>query len=315
MAHHILTLNNGLKLGYSEYGDPRGEVAFYFHGWPSSGLQGSLFDTHAKQHGMRLICPDRPGIGSSDLQPGRALSDWQDTLTQLAAHVGADNWHVIGWSGGGPYVLIAALLMPQRLLSANIICGAPPLTFLGDREMFWIYRLMIQLRRSLPTVLGGILKLGAWLSRGQPAKFPLNQLLKMLGPEDRRVLLQPGIYDVVRAATLEALKRPAAHVIADADIYLNEWGFEVSRITYPIHFWHGKQDRNIDWTYTERLAALIPRATTHFSDIDGHYSLPITHAEKIIRSALQKTPPVFSTSREGGLMTKILNSLKPGEST
>jgi len=122
---HVITLSNGLRLGYAEYGDPRGEVAFYFHGWPSSRLQGCLFDDLAKKHGMRLICPDRPGIGLSDPQPGRTLADWQQTLTELAAHVGADNWHVIAWSGGGPYLLSTALLMPKRLLSASIICGAP----------------------------------------------------------------------------------------------------------------------------------------------------------------------------------------------
>lgn len=305
---HVITLSNGLRLGYAEYGDPRGEVAFYFHGWPSSRLQGCLFDDLAKKHGMRLICPDRPGIGLSDPQPGRTLADWQQTLTELAAHVGADNWHVIAWSGGGPYVLATALLMPKRLLSASIICGAPPLKFLGDREMFWIYRLLIQLRKLLPTVLGGILKLGAVIARMKPGCLVHRILFKMLGAEDRRILSDPKVFQVVCEATLGALNRPATDVIADADIYLSEWGFEVSRITMPIHFWHGKQDRNIDWTYTQRLASLIPHAVAHFSEHDGHYSLPVTHAEQILTTAMQKnTPP---SERPGGLMTNILHSLK-----
>ena len=113
---------------------------------------------------------------------------------------------------------------------------------------------------------------------------------------------------VVCEATLGALNRPAADVIADADIYLSEWGFEVSRITMPIHFWHGKQDRNIDWTYTQRLASLIPHAVAHFSEHDGHYSLPVTHAEQILTTAMQKTEQ--SNERPGGLMTNILHTLK-----
>jgi pimeloyl-ACP methyl ester carboxylesterase len=305
---HVITLSNGLRLGYAEYGDPRGEVAFYFHGWPSSRLQGCLFDDLAKKHGMRLICPDRPGIGLSEPQPGRTLADWQQTLTELAAHVGADNWHVIAWSGGGPYLLSTALLMPKRLLSASIICGAPPLIFLGDREMFWIYRWLIQLRKLLPTVLGGILKLGALIAGMKPGCLVHRLLLKMLGAEDRRILSDPKVFKVVCEATLGALSRPAADVIADADIYLSEWGFEVSRIAVPIHFWHGKQDRNIDWTYTQRLAAIIPHAVTHFSEHDGHYSLPVTHAEQIIMTAMQKTEQ--PNERPGGLMTNILHSLK-----
>ncbi|MBL9132923.1 MAG: alpha/beta hydrolase [Verrucomicrobiaceae bacterium] len=307
MSSSILTLSNGLKLGYTEYGDPRGEVAFYFHGWPSSCVQGCLFDGIAKKHGLRLICPDRPGIGLSDPQPGRTLADWPQTLTELATHVGADNWHVIAWSGGGPYVLACALLMPKRLLSATIICGAPPLSFLGDREMFWIYRLLIQMRKFFPSVLGGILKLGAVIARMRPGSLIQRVLLKMLGAEDRRVLQDPEVFRVVCQATLGALDRPAANVIADADIYLSEWGFEVSRITFPIHFWHGKQDRNIAWTYTERLATLLPHATAHWSDIDGHYSMPVTHAEQIITTLMKK--PESSPAEEGGLMTRMLRSL------
>ncbi|MDZ4404931.1 alpha/beta hydrolase [Prosthecobacter sp.] len=292
MPEHTFTLSNGLKLGYSEYGDPRGEVMFYFHGWPSSHVQGSLFDEPAKKNRIRLICPDRPGIGLSDFQTGRTLLDWPDTLTQLAAHVGADNYHVLGWSGGGPYVLITALKLPKRLLSASIICGAPPLKFLGDRDMFWLYRLMIQLRRCFPTILGTVLSLGGMAAKGSPNKAPLRWLMKLLGVEDRRVLLLPGIYDVVRDATLGALNRGPRSVIADADIYLSEWGFEVSQINFPIHFWHGKQDRNIAWTYTDRIASLIPEATTEWSDIDGHYSMPITHAERILTTALRKETSV-----------------------
>jgi pimeloyl-ACP methyl ester carboxylesterase len=130
----------------------------------------------------------------------------------------------------------------------------------------------------------------------------------MLGAEDRRILSDPKVFKVVCEATLGALSRPAADVIADADIYLSEWGFEVSRIAVPIHFWHGKQDRNIDWTYTQRLAAIIPHAVTHFSEHDGHYSLPVTHAEQIIMTAMQKTEQ--PNERPGGLMTNILHTLK-----
>jgi len=300
MSDHTLTLANGLKLGYAEYGDPRGEVAFYFHGWPSSRIQGSLFDAAAKQHGVRLICPDRPGIGLSDFQPGRTLFDWPEALTQLASHVGADNYHVIGWSGGGPYVLVTALMLPKRLLSASIICGAPPLKFLGDREMFWLYRVMIQLRHYLPTVLGSVLRFGGLIAKGSPQKVPLRWLMKLLGQEDRRILSLPGIYDVVRDATLGALDRGPRSVIADADIYLNEWGFEISQINFPIRFWHGKQDRNIAWSYTERLASLIPAATSVWSEIDGHYSLPVTHAEQIIVAALQKSPSPGDPGQQDG---------------
>lgn len=291
MTDHLLKLRNGLMLGYAEYGSPSGEVLFYFHGWPSARVQGELMADVAEKFGLRVIAPDRPGIGLSDHQPGRTLLDWPDTLEQLAAHVGAQKFHLMGWSGGGPYVLATARCMPDRVLSASICCGAPPLRFLGYEHMFWIYRLMIHLRHSFPPVLGLLLRIGRVISAGNPSKAPLKWLMRMLSSEDRRVLSDPRIFNVVRRGIVEALRRGPRMVIADADIYLSEWGFEVSSINTMVHFWHGKEDRNISWRYSEQIAALMPHVTTHWIENGGHYSLPITHIEQIVRNALEGRSP------------------------
>ncbi len=286
MSDHKLKLKSGLTLGYAEHGDPSGVPMFYYHGWPSARVQGALMDDVAKQYGLRLISPDRPGIGLSDYQPGRTLLDWPETLRQLADHLGADKFHVMGWSGGGPYVFATAKAMPERLLSATICCGAPPLTFLGYDLMFWPYRLMIKLRHAFPSILGLILRLGKTISSGQPNKVPLKWFMNMLGGEDRRVLSDPHIFSVVRSGIIEALRRGPRMVIADADIYLSEWGFEISSVSPLIHLWHGKEDRNISWKYSQQLAELMPQVTTHWLENEGHYSLPITHAERIVKHAL-----------------------------
>lgn len=286
MADPTLRLSSGRMLGYAEHGDPAGVPCFYFHGWPSARVQGALMDAAGRKFGLRFISPDRPGIGLSDFHAGRELRDWPPLLAELAAHLGLAQFHVLGWSGGGPYVLVTAQAMPERLLSATIICGAPPLTFLGYEHMFWLYRLMIRLRHAFPTVLGVLLRVGEKIARGEPGGVPLRWLMRMLGKADREVLSKPEVFAVVRDGMLEALRRGPRSVIADADIYLSEWGFEVGAIGYPIHFWHGKQDRNIDWRYTEKLAGIMPHTTTEWLDEEGHYSLPVTHLEAILSRAL-----------------------------
>jgi len=286
MADHILKLSTGLTLGYAEHGDPNGVPCFYFHGWPSARVQGVLMDEVGKKHGLRIISPDRPGIGLSDFQPKRTLLDWPSTLQELAAHVGAEKFHLLGWSGGGPYVLVTALKMPERVLSASVICGAPPLSFLGYQHMFWVYRMMIQLRHTFPPLLQGVLYLGRYMANSDPQKAPQSLLLRMLGKADREVLARPEIFSAVRQGMLESLRRGPKMVIADADIYLSEWGFEVSSVRPLIHFWHGRQDRNIAWQYSEQLAAIMPHTTTHWFDDEGHYSLPVNHADAILGHAL-----------------------------
>lgn len=298
MADHTLRLSSGLTLGYAEHGDPAGVPCFYYHGWPSARVQGALMDEAGKKYGLRIISPDRPGIGLSDFQPRRKLQDWPQTLSELASHLGIEKFHVIGWSGGGPYVLTTALNMPERLLSATIMCGAPPLTFLGYEHMFWVYRMMIKLRHAFPTILGLLLRLGERIAQGDPGKAPLKWLMKMLGPADRQALANPEVFSVVRAGIVEALRRGPKSVIADADIYLSEWGFEVSSVHYLIHFWHGKEDRNIAWQYSEKLSSIMPHTTTRWLDHEGHYSLPVTHLDEILQQALNPVveidPPSFS---------------------
>lgn len=288
MSDHTLRLKNGLILGYAEYGDLAGVPMFYYHGWPSARVQGALMDEVGKKYGLRIIAPDRPGIGLSDYQPNRTLMDWPETLAQLADHVGADRFHVQGWSGGGPYVLATAKAMPERIISATICCGAPPLTFLGYEHMFWVYRLMIKLRYAFPSILGLMLRTGKVISNSPPDKAPLKWFMAMLGKEDRKVLSDPHIFSVVRHGIIEALRRGPRMVIADADIYLSEWGFEVSAVEPLIHLWHGKEDRNISWKYSEQIAQLMPQTTTHWLEDEGHYSLPISHAERIVKFALGK---------------------------
>lgn len=289
MTDSSFLLRSGRRLGFAEYGDPAGEVLFYHHGWPSGRLQGELMQEVGRKLHLRIIAPDRPGIGLSDFQPDRRLLDWPDTLAELAAHLEVGRFHLLGWSGGGPYVLAACAQLPDRVLSATVVCSAPPLAELGDARLFWAYRLLIRLRHRWPWLLGPVLNLGRRLAEtADPERPPLSWLLPLFHQADRAVLADPEVFRVVRAAMLECLRRGSTAAITDAEAYLRPWGFDPASITLPVHFWHGKDDRNIDWTYSEELAGRMPGARTHWLENEGHYSLPIVHNEAILGAALEE---------------------------
>jgi pimeloyl-ACP methyl ester carboxylesterase len=60
-----ITLPDGRKLGYNEYGQPDGLPVFYFHGTPSACVEWELFGNEelTGRLNMRLIAVDRPGMG------------------------------------------------------------------------------------------------------------------------------------------------------------------------------------------------------------------------------------------------------------
>lgn len=53
------TLPDGRRLGYAETGDPDGDPVLAFHGIPSGRLGAAVFDRVAREHGSRLLDPER----------------------------------------------------------------------------------------------------------------------------------------------------------------------------------------------------------------------------------------------------------------
>ena len=99
------TLANGHTLGFSSCGPVDAPALFYFHGQGGCRLQGLSFAEDADRVGLRIICPDRPGIGLSTFDPDRKLLDYPAQIASLAQHLGLETYRVMGGSGGGPYVL------------------------------------------------------------------------------------------------------------------------------------------------------------------------------------------------------------------
>ena len=72
---------------------------FFFHGFPGSRYDGETAGQAAVEMGIRLIAPDRPGMGYSDFQPKRRLLDWPDDICVLADALELGNFGILGYSG------------------------------------------------------------------------------------------------------------------------------------------------------------------------------------------------------------------------
>src|SRR3990172_1314809 len=108
-AQDHVRLPDGRKLAYAEFGPPDGHPVLYFHGAPSSRLEPLfLGDAELVRLGLRVIAPDRPGMGGSDFQPGRGFSHWPADVVALADALGLGKFGVFGVSGGGGYVSACA---------------------------------------------------------------------------------------------------------------------------------------------------------------------------------------------------------------
>jgi pimeloyl-ACP methyl ester carboxylesterase len=104
----VITLSEGRRLRWHEFGDPGGSPVLYTAGTPVSGLGGGTYDESARAAGLRWISPDKPGYGGSGYQRKRSLAGWGDDLAALAGRLGLDRFALAGESGGAPFTLAAA---------------------------------------------------------------------------------------------------------------------------------------------------------------------------------------------------------------
>jgi pimeloyl-ACP methyl ester carboxylesterase len=274
----------GLSLAWNEFGAPDGAPVFYYHGWPSSRLQARLAHNLASERGLRLIAMDRPGMGKSTLVRDRRLEDWPELMGRFADHLGIAKFGQLGVSGGGPYVLACAAMIPDRLTRSAVLAGMVPLPLLGHgrRGLHPLYRMLIPLRK-LPAPLFTLgFHTAALACKCRPDVPPMSLLLQSLAEEDRAIILGiPGIWDVLTKSFTEGVCGPSGGqgVMTDAEIYLRMPGFGAEQNTHAIRYWHGADDKNIPISLVERLCEILPHAELEAVDGLGHFSLAVLRAE------------------------------------
>ncbi len=276
-------LPDGRALGYAEYGDPAGEPVFYFHGWPSSRYQGKLVHELAAERGLRIIAPDRPGVGLSDPLPGRGFGSWPQDVAHCADALGIGRFRLYGVSGGGPYALATAAALPERVIAAAILCGAPPFGEPADRAgMHWAYRTLAGLKRLRRFALPGVIGASRWMiDRGQH-RAPMSWMIRGIPPSDREAIADAGCWDSVTRSYLEGVRGGPEAVLTEGELYLEPWDFSPEEIRVPVAFWHGLADKNLPCEVAKKLAARIPGAEGHWEPGEGHYSLPLRYRVPVL---------------------------------
>ena len=278
-----LVLKSGASVAISEYGDPRGKPVFFCHGWPSSRTMAALADEAARDLGIRIISPDRPGIRDSQYQANRRLVDWPAFLNEIADRFGIGRFRILAISGGSPYAYASGWMTPDRVEKIAVASGAPPLDGLKDHSaLLPIHRRMLALRARRP----GLMKPLFYLARPLVAiRMPIRLrplLLKFLQPCDANVLRESRAFDVCFESARKAWRSSAEGVMTDAEIYATPWGFLLEEVRAPVTLWHGTKDRTFAPRLAEEVAKRLPNCNFHLIEGAGHYSLPIRYIREIL---------------------------------
>jgi pimeloyl-ACP methyl ester carboxylesterase len=273
-----LTLRDGRTLAWCEYGPRDGTPMLRFQGTPGSRYSRYPHEESYDRLGVRVLVFDRPGYGASTRLPGRGVAVVADDAVELLDHVGLDEIHVSGGSGGGPHVLAFAARHPERARAATVVVGGAPLEeedldglieinrdgwYAARQGWEATYALLTPKREEiLVDPLAGF--------RAVMDAAPASDKAVMEDPDWQRVLLE----DVTEAF------RPGAEGWADEAMALNlPWDFDPSDVRCSVTWWHGEHDANAPISAVRRLLAEMDGVDLRVWSDAGHLESYRRHDE------------------------------------
>jgi pimeloyl-ACP methyl ester carboxylesterase len=275
-------LSDGRGLAYAEYGDETGRPVVFFHGCPGSRVEGALLDSQARASGLRIIAPDRPGMGGSDFQLDRSLLDWPNDVIELVDLLGVERFAVLGVSGGGPFVIACAHSIPDRLAAAVVVAGVAPLTSHDATQgMSSQNRRMVEIARRAPWLVRVIFGFTAPAVRW----FPDRVIARTSAPtpaSDQAVLERPDVQKTLIASLREAIRNGGRGAAYELTLYTRSWGFPLREAPCRIDLWQGTDDVNVPASMGEYLASQLPDCHPHFLQGEGHFSVLANHQQEIL---------------------------------
>jgi pimeloyl-ACP methyl ester carboxylesterase len=282
-----VTLPDGTVVGYAEAGDPAGSPVLYLHGSPSSRLEIGLpgICETAEDLGLRVVAPDRPGMGFSTFRR-YSIADYPWLVRTFADALGLGRFAVIGVSGGGKYACACAWVLPDRVTRAALVSstcsfdlpGAQSTWNAEDRRLYrsadrapWLVRLFFA-------------KVARDIRRDPNALF--SAVERSVGAVDREVLASQGFREALARDASEAFRQGGRGPAHDLTLEARAWGVPYERVAVRIEIWHGEDDRVVTPEQAHILARTLPLVTEHLVPGEGHFSLFARHAEEILRSVV-----------------------------
>ncbi len=274
----------GHSVGYYEFGDPNGEPLVALHGTPASGAGFVWADTPAKDRNLRLIAPDRPGVGLSDRVAHNGAPVVAEYPTQLFAALdalGIDEFMLLGYSGGGPYALAAAHAHPERIRGLTLVsCAGQVGEWATIDEFDHTDHLVTRLAQRAPVLARGLVWSSVQVTRLAPATSARLARVDM-SESDRKVMERFPSARVALAVFTQAVMRGATGVVDDYRALARPWEFPVEEVHLPTHLWHATDDVNVPLRHTEALAARLPHAALTIWPGEGHLAV-IPHAAEVL---------------------------------
>lgn len=237
-----ITLGDGRRLTYRDYGDPAGRPVLMFH----EGLGSSLLPPGVQQKalglGLRVVCADRPGFGGSDIHPDYSFDAVALDMLELCAHIGLERPALVGMLSGAPSALQTAIRLGDAAQQVILLSGRPPRPARrgGRLDPVNLFRVRIEDHPWVTETLYAILRLR--LSPALVTRFMKSSIKH--SPGDQTWLAgHPEAVDYVAAYVGEALDRTPRGAANEIVAFRRARNMTLAGLSAPLRIWHGAEDQ------------------------------------------------------------------------
>lgn len=260
MSLHHIDLPDGRRLAWHEWGPVTGRPVIFCTG---AGMSGSLGfgEDCLEDLGLRLIVPDRPGLGGSDPHPSKTLTSWADDIARLPGLQGAA---AVGFSQGGPFALaLAAAGLVDRVA---LVCA---------QDDFGHAATAAQLPPEVAAMVAAARQDPAGFERQiagtATAGWLWDMIMTMSSEGDRAVFGDPDFAGRYRACLDQGFAQGAAGYARDLALTWNDWPMGPEDIATPVRLWYGRQDTSPVHSpdFGATLARRLPNAALTIDDGAG----------------------------------------------
>lgn len=259
-------------LAYREYGDPDGAAVLYFHGYPSTSREAAFLHDAARERGLRIIAPDRPGYGDSSMSPNLRIIDWPRDMAALTKHLGIDRFGILAKGLGTPYALACGNTMARRIWGIGIAGGVVPAKSHLKATAVAFSKLAL-----LP-------RLGRKLRNPEQAERAWASFYEGSGPNEEAASKNAEWRSARLAAMADAFLEGSGGAAKDWAIACGaNWGFALGNIQVaPVILWHGDADMRTPVAEVRRMADRLPHADVRVLPDEGHNSAFVNHRDEIL---------------------------------
>lgn len=266
-----LRLPDGRRMSYAEFGDPRGLPVLAIHGTPGSRFMFGLTDQAARERGLRVIAPDRPGYGRSEYRRNTSLMRSAEDFISLADALDLKRLAVIGVSGGGPHAIATVSAIPNRVALLALVSPVGPVAECRKQvRMSRMHRLIFTRMGRSPQACATFF----WSLRGMVRLAPgvaYRALQQRVTRSDQGVLGRPEVKANLQAAIREGLKPGIKGALQDLRLFCSPWGLALPEVDVPTVVWQGSDDTIVPANAAYYLARQLPNCRLDVIQEAGHY--------------------------------------------